>query len=151
MSFHPGYIESCHDQINANWYREQMCPRYYCDNLEKGEFIPCGTSGDRAFCFYNNQVDDSHVALDFTYFNVHCCGFVFGKPCQNDVLLRKWSCCHRNSRCTLNEMIEIPGCVQANSFNFTPNCDSLSPPLSPRLSRKNEFLDELKEKDEASL
>ncbi len=114
--FHPGYIESCHEQKDAKWYRERQCVSSYCDNLESGGFIPCGESNNHVFCFVNGDIQYSHW-LDLSKFNIFTCNFVFGHSCMNKILKRRWSCCGASYKGTLTDMINIKGCT--NNYNKT--------------------------------
>lgn len=114
--FHPGYIESCHEQKDANWYRERQCVESYCENLEKGGFIPCGESNNRPFCFVNRTIQYSHL-LDLFKFNIFTCNFVVGHQCADKTLKRRWSCCGTSCKSTLADMINIKGCT--SKYNKT--------------------------------
>jgi len=110
--FHPGYIESCHEKKDAKWYRGELCPEWYCKRVEEGSFIPCGTSGDNPFCIVHRNIIIPLSWLHLEPFNVHCCGFVFGKDCTDKKLLRRWSCCNASYEGTFRDMINLKGCSE---------------------------------------
>ena len=111
--YHPGWIESKHKPRDATWYREQdddHCCKSFCDKLEKGDYIPCGGSGDSLY------VGIFTMSGSRRNLNSRTCGFVFGKPCADLHLERKWTCCKKGGKeKTIKQMYEISGCKSCNS------------------------------------
>lgn len=108
---HTGYIESCHfPRHNLWWYlrEEEHHDPVFCNNLETGDFIPCGTSGDSPWVVRNNTITtDQSVCIPPGY---RCCNFVRGKLCNDLQLYRRWSCCGKALIGTLDDMRKFTGC-----------------------------------------
>jgi len=112
---HSGYIESCHERKNASYYRKlksrSKCGTYlptysrgFCDRLEEGSFIPCGTSGCLAYreCF-DDGIPNYRTVVQIPV-NHLTCGYVFGKLCYEQKLVRRWSCCKMTIIGTMADM-----------------------------------------------
>jgi hypothetical protein len=126
MNYHSGYVESCHPTVeNVDWYREQAheavqeyhysCFVEFCNALQTGDFIPCGSSGNALFYFTASQNDstiDNNNTVAVCQQGYYCCCFVFGTSCLNNVLRRRWSCCKQELTCKFQDMIEIKGCCE---------------------------------------
>ena len=128
MSYHPGYIESCHEPKCSKWYKEYKVKkddleydRYskeFCDNLEHGGFIPCGNSGQLPFCFIDGELDITQKEYKSMKRKSTCC-FVFGKLCDKVCTKRRWTCCKREFSGNLEDAILYKGCKKIKLPNIT--------------------------------
>lgn len=109
MSLHSGYVESCHEpKHDIEWYLNHKDfngnLRFYqdfCDALESGGFIPCGSSG----CLTWNFDEKGNLCCgDKCPKGSATCCFVFGKSCDKMILKRRWTCCGKMGVCTLDDM-----------------------------------------------
>lgn len=107
---HSGHIESCHSpKHNIEWYCDRKNGEDYRYSygfllkVKKGDFIPCGTSGEDLFV--PNSLGQISQKTDYLAMKkaTTCC-FVYGKSCIDEVLERRWTCCGFTKKCKLDEM-----------------------------------------------
>jgi serine/threonine protein kinase len=106
QKLHPGFVESCHPKKDSSWYRQSGYQKSFCNQLEIGGFIPCGSSGGDLFI--PGPVENPQRLS--TNGEIVCCCFVFGNNCLHQKLKRRWSCCNVERICLFSEMGTIPGC-----------------------------------------
>ena len=131
MSYHPGYVESCHEpRKNVDWYEQEKLPRYdlqfrysraFCNALQTGGFIPCGNSGGLPFVFLKPNDTTADLCLHRISSSLATCAFVYGTPCEGKILKRRWTCCRKELVCKFDDMITLKGCRLVTMIpNFTP-------------------------------
>jgi hypothetical protein len=116
---HPGYILSRHcASDDATWYKEDGSPSWYVGALFCGDYSPCGTSGSNLMTMYEEKKRKirigNHGQSCYSCYesrNVYACGFVFGAPCDDDILDRKWSCCDNTFKGKLQDGLLVEGCT----------------------------------------
>lgn len=106
---HSGWLESCHPRCsNVDYYRQKHCQTSFIEALEKGDFITCGTSGDIPFMFDRNGKRNFRIEREKFGSGQHCCCFVYGQGCKNNVLRRRWTCCGIEAIGTIADLTSIP-------------------------------------------
>jgi hypothetical protein len=129
MSYHPGYVESCHGSCDVGWFRKEKkhfdrpelrYSREFCDALERGDFIPCGSSGCVPRLFLK-EGEQTPVCFKRTVSKREAtCGFVFGTHCGDKILARRWNCCGQELTGRFEDMLTLKGCKDVRTIpNFT--------------------------------
>ena len=114
LMFHPGFVESCHEpRPHGWWYLKQGHPPNYCDAIEKGGYIVCGTSGSQPWCVDSNGEINNRTER----VKPPCCCFVTGRDCAGELLKRRWTCCRKEFTGTFYDCLKVQGCEFA--YNLT--------------------------------
>jgi len=158
--YHPGYVESCHRPERTTWYRDNNHTSSFCDALQQGDYIPCGASNDNVHVFYDGKVanciefrgvDGKLEAMDLRKCKpgTRCCCFVFGRPCDEEHLQRRWTCCGQTHKGPIQDMVLIRGCrpIYNQTDVATNDIDNdRMHTLQERLDNMRERLDNMRER-----
>lgn len=108
--YHSGYIESSHKKNKSysstfkNDFSKNAQKKEYYDTLIKfvnKEFVPCGNSGGEIWVM-NGKKELRLVKLKDS--NIITCTYCTGKCCDDEKIVRRWSCCKNGITGTLDDM-----------------------------------------------
>lgn len=110
--YHPGIAEARHPPCpdKDGWYQSSGASPKFIRRMVRGEYTPCGTSGNQAFMHRYDNENQRRLPSVKGAIEYGCC-FVHGREYMSKRLWRRWSCCkHLEIVGTLKDLYKLPGC-----------------------------------------